>query len=148
MTKIWAIFDGEPHMPPTAQSPTSQRKVWVSPSGRTWTVDYDGDEPTDEQIRRFVEPTPAEMDAVVKSSADAFMVSSDPQAKATRAMGRVTAKAITKIITSYNELLDILVQERFPTQAEVDQLKLTARSWKVLLAAGRQENASEVDANT
>ena len=93
MTKIWAIFDGEPHMPPSAQSPTAKRKTWASPtSGKIYAVDYVGDAPTDEQIRRFVEPTGAEMDATEKAGEKLAL--RGPQMRAVRVALRVLVKKI------------------------------------------------------
>lgn len=91
-TRILIATDGPPMSPPTAQSPTARRKVWASPSGRTWTIDYDGDEPTGAQIRRFVEPTGAEIDATEKAGEKLAL--RGPQMRAVRVALRVLVKKI------------------------------------------------------
>jgi len=108
-------------------------------------VDYVGALPNAEDVRKIVAPNADELAAVDKANADTFIASSHPQARATRAMGRVTANAIANLAQKFNGLLAILSQGRLPTQAEADALKVTVRKWPVLLAAAKAENDNETD---
>lgn len=108
-------------------------------------VDYVGALPSAEDVRKIIAPNADELAVVDKAHADEFMVSTHPQARATRAMGRVTAKAVANVAQKFNALLVILAQGRFPTQSEADALKVTVRSWDKLLEAAKLEKDNEVN---
>ena len=141
---ILFVTDGDPMCPASDQHPSAERMTWLSASsGKTWTIDYLGSQPSPEEVRLFVEPTQAESDAAKaaadKASADTFATSNNPASRASRAMARVTMESVHRVIDKVNECVS------FCNSKGASITPLQKSTFAQLLQAVKAKNANETD---